>query len=157
MRLDELGGRRVALWGFGREGRATLAALTAMAIPPAEIAIVSDTPPTDAERAPAANLPWLQGEAGVARLCASDVVVRSPGISRYRDDALRVVAATHVTTATNLWGAEHAGEAVIAVTGSKGKSTTSSLIDHLARAAGLRTDGCGRGERYILRARQEMR
>ena len=139
MRLDELGGRRVALWGFGREGRATLAALTAMAEPPAEIAVVTDTPPTDAELVPAANLPWLHGEEGITRLCASDVVVRSPGISRYRDDALRGATATHATTATNLWGAEHAGETVIAVTGSKGKSTTSSLIDHLARAAGMRT------------------
>jgi UDP-N-acetylmuramoylalanine--D-glutamate ligase len=139
MRLDELGGRRVALWGFGREGRATLAALTAMADPPTGIAVVTDAPPTEAERAVAATLPWLHGEEGIARLCASDVVVRSPGLSRYRDDALRVAAATRVTTATNLWGAEHAGETVIAVTGSKGKSTTSSLIDHLARAAGMRT------------------
>ena len=139
MRLDELGGRRVALWGFGREGRATLAVLTAMANPPAGIAVVTDGAPTDAERAPAAALPWLHGEEGITWLCASDVVVRSPGISRYRDDALRVAAATRVTTATNLWGAEHEDETVIAVTGSKGKSTTSSLIDHLARAAGMRT------------------
>jgi UDP-N-acetylmuramoylalanine--D-glutamate ligase len=139
MRLDELGGRWVGLWGFGREGKATLAVLTAMADPPAGIAIVTDTPPTEAERAAGATLPWLSGEEGIARLCTSDVVVRSPGISRYRDDALRVAAATQVTTATNLWGAEHAGETVIAVTGSKGKSTTSSLIDHLARAAGMRT------------------
>jgi len=139
MRLDELGGRRVALWGFGREGRATLAVLTAMANPPAGIAVVTDGPPTDAERAPAAALPWLHGEEGITWLCASDVVVRSPGISRYRDDALRVAASTRVTTATNLWGAEHEDETVIAVTGSKGKSTTSSLIDHLARAAGMRT------------------
>ncbi len=139
MRLDELGGRRVALWGFGREGRATLAVLTAMANPPAGIAVVTDGPPTDAERAPAAALPWLHGEEGITWLCASDVVVRSPGISRYRDDALRVAASTRVTTATNLWGAEHEDETVIAVTGSKGKSTTSSLIDHLARAAGVRT------------------
>jgi UDP-N-acetylmuramoylalanine--D-glutamate ligase len=139
MRLDELGGRRVALWGFGREGRATLAALTAMPDPPAGIAIVTDAPPAEMERAAVATLPWLHSADGIAGLCAADVVIRSPGISRYRDDALRVAAATRVTTATNLWGAEHAGETVIAVTGSKGKSTTSSLIDHLARAAGMRT------------------
>jgi UDP-N-acetylmuramoylalanine--D-glutamate ligase len=139
MRLAELGGRRVALWGFGREGRATLAVLTALADPPAGIAVITDGPPTDAERAPAAALPWLHGQEGIAWLCAADVVVRSPGISRYRDDAVRVAAATRVTTATNLWGAEHEDETVIAVTGSKGKSTTSSLIDHLARAAGMRT------------------
>ena len=139
MRSRELGGRSVGLWGFGREGRASLAALTAQPVPPREIVIVTDAPPVDAERAAAASVPWLHGAEGVGRLCTLDVVVRSPGISRYREDAQRVAAATRVTTATNLWFAEHVGELIIAVTGSKGKSTTSSLIDHLARAAGLRT------------------
>jgi UDP-N-acetylmuramoylalanine--D-glutamate ligase len=139
MRCSELGGLRVGLWGFGREGRASLSALRAQPQPPGEIVIVTDTPPTEGERVAAPELEWLHGAAGTARLCATDVVIRSPGISRYREDAERVAAATPVTTATNLWFAEHAADRVIAVTGSKGKSTTSSLVDHLARAAGLRT------------------
>jgi UDP-N-acetylmuramoylalanine--D-glutamate ligase len=139
MRLAELGGRRVGLWGFGREGRASLAALEAQAVPPGEILIVTDSAPTAPERDAAPAREWLHGPEGVDRLCATDVVIRSPGISRYRDDALRVAGATRVTTATNLWFAEHAGDPVIAITGSKGKSTTTSLVDHLARAAGLRT------------------
>jgi UDP-N-acetylmuramoylalanine--D-glutamate ligase len=139
MRLAELGGLRVGLWGFGREGRASLAALEAQPVPPSEVLIVTDAAPAEAERAAAPALEWLHGATGIDRLLAADVVIRSPGISRYREDALRVAAATRVTTATNLWFAEHAADPVIAVTGSKGKSTTSALIDHLARAAGLRT------------------
>ncbi|MGO8686772.1 MAG: UDP-N-acetylmuramoyl-L-alanine--D-glutamate ligase [Candidatus Dormibacteria bacterium] len=139
MRLAELGGRRAGLWGFGREGRASLEALEALPVPPGEVLIVTDAAPSETEREAAPARQWLHGPAGVDRLSACDVVIRSPGISRYRDDARRVAAATRVTTATNLWFAEHADDRVIAVTGSKGKSTTSSLVDHLARAAGLRT------------------
>ena len=139
MRSADLAGLRVALWGLGREGRAAMATLTRQAGRPAEIVVVTDAPPSEEERAAAPAVEWLHGDAGIGRLCAADVVIRSPGISRYREDAQRVATSTRVTTGTNLWFAEHTGDRVIAVTGSKGKSTTSSLIDHLARAAGLRT------------------
>jgi UDP-N-acetylmuramoylalanine--D-glutamate ligase len=135
--LADLSGRRVALWGFGREGQATLAALHQLAVPPARLSIVTDAPPP--EGAAPAGVEWAHGEAGLERLLAAEVVVRSPGISRYREDAERVAAATLVTTGTNLWFAEHADDPVVAVTGSKGKSTTTSLVAHLARAAGRRT------------------
>ena len=138
MRLADLQGLRVALWGFGREGKAALAALSG-GVSPREVMIVTDFPPPEGEPSDAAAVEWVHGPAGVDRLCAADVVIRSPGISRYREDARRVAAATRVTSGTNLWFAEHGDEAIVAVTGSKGKSTTSSLIDHLARAARLRT------------------
>ncbi len=135
--LPDLGGRRVGLWGFGREGRAALLALRDLPKPPAGIVIVTDLPPEDG--AAPAGVEWAHAGTGLERLLAADVVVRSPGISRYREDAQRVAAATLVTTGTNLWFAEHADDLVVAVTGSKGKSTTASLVAHLARAAGLRT------------------
>ncbi len=73
----------------------------------------------------------------VAALSACDVVVRSPGVSIYRPELRAVRAAgTPVTTATALWLAEHGGDGVIGVTGTKGKSTTAALACHLARAAG---------------------
>jgi UDP-N-acetylmuramoylalanine--D-glutamate ligase len=137
MRLSDLGGQRVALWGFGREGRAALAALRAQRVAPRSVTIVTDGAP-DPGAAPG-DVEWVHGEAGLPRLLAADVVIRSPGISRYRDDARRVAEATRVTTGTRLWFAEHAGDPVVAVTGSKGKSTTTSLVAHLAGAAGLRT------------------
>jgi UDP-N-acetylmuramoylalanine--D-glutamate ligase len=142
MRLAELSRRRVALWGFGREGRASLDALRALAAPPAEVTIVTDAPPPPGTEPPA-GADWVPGTAGVARLLAAEVVIRSPGISRYREDARRVAAATVVTTGTNLWFAEHADDRMVAVTGSKGKSTTTSMVAHVARAAGQRVLAAG--------------
>ncbi|HYA01018.1 MAG TPA: UDP-N-acetylmuramoyl-L-alanine--D-glutamate ligase [Candidatus Binatia bacterium] len=135
--LAGLAGQRVALWGFGREGRAALAELRALEPAPARLTIVTDSPPGAAAEAPP-DLEWVHGEAGLPRLLDADTVIRSPGISRYREDAQRVAASTRVTTGTNLWFAEHREDPVVAVTGSKGKSTTSSLVAHLAGAAGRR-------------------
>ena len=42
-----------------------------------------------------------------------------------------------MTTATSLWLAEHGPEGVLAVSGTKGKSTTAALTAHLAAAAGV--------------------
>src|SRR5690606_40152215 len=56
---------------------------------------------------------FAHGEQTVAALSSCDVVVRSPGISRYRDEVLQLQSAgVQLTTATNLWFAEHGGECV---------------------------------------------
>ena len=126
MRFSELEGRRVGVWGLGREGRAVAAALAAR-YPGTPLTLVDES---------------AAGEGVVADpavLLGCEVVVRSPGISRYRPEARALAeAGVAVTTGTNLWFAEHPGAHAVAVTGTKGKSTTSALIAHLAAVAGLR-------------------
>lgn len=146
MRISQLEGRRVALWGWGREGRAAWRALRAresgearpltvfcLAEEAAEIRTLDD--------------PALSPETEVTaeRLSAFDIVIKSPGISPYRPEALAAAErGTRFIGGTALWFAEHAGDAGIAagticVTGTKGKSTTTALLAHLLRAAGHRT------------------
>ncbi|MBM0259324.1 UDP-N-acetylmuramoyl-L-alanine--D-glutamate ligase [Micromonospora sp. 4G55] len=135
MRLSDLRGRTVAVWGAGREGRAAVTAIAAHG--PAGLVAVDDsanflTLPWEGPLAEAA--PLITGEAGFDRLAAADVVVRSPGVPNTHPwmVELRARAAT-VTQGTALWMADHA-ERTVGVTGSKGKSTTSSLISHLLAA-----------------------
>ncbi|GIJ80591.1 UDP-N-acetylmuramoylalanine--D-glutamate ligase [Micromonospora phaseoli] len=135
MRLSDLRGRKVAVWGAGREGRAAVIAIAAHG--PADLVAVDDSGnflslPWDGPLAEAA--PLVSGEEGFDRLAAADVVVRSPGVPQTHPwlVELRHRGAT-VTQGTSLWMADH-GERTIAVTGSKGKSTTSSLISHLLTA-----------------------
>jgi len=132
MRLGDLAGRRVALWGFGREGRATLHALRRV-LPDLPVTVVDEGTPS--EEPTGAEL--LTGPEGVAALGGFDVVVKSPGISLYRPEveALRRRGVT-VTSATRLWFAEPRRGRTLCVTGTKGKSTTASLLAHLLRAAG---------------------
>ncbi|MFI7645272.1 UDP-N-acetylmuramoyl-L-alanine--D-glutamate ligase [Micromonospora sp. NPDC049460] len=135
MRLSDLRGRTVAVWGAGREGRAAVTAIAAHG--PADLVAVDDSAnflslPWEGSLAEAA--PLVTGEDGFARLAAAEVVVRSPGVPQTHPwlVELRRRGVT-VTQGTALWMADHA-ERTVGVTGSKGKSTTSSLISHLLAA-----------------------
>jgi len=69
-----------------------------------------------------------------------DVVVKSPGISVYKPALVAAQSqGTRFTSGTALWFGNNPDARVIAVTGTKGKSTTSAMIAHLARALGVRT------------------
>jgi UDP-N-acetylmuramoylalanine--D-glutamate ligase len=137
VRLTDLRGRSVAVWGTGREGRAAVTAVAAHG--PAELVAVDDSAnflSLDWSGPLAEVAPLVTGEEGFARLAAADVVVRSPGVPQTHPwlVELRRRGGT-VTGGSALWMADHAARTV-GVTGSKGKSTTSSLISHLLTALG---------------------
>jgi UDP-N-acetylmuramoylalanine-D-glutamate ligase len=117
VKFSELDGKRIALWGIGRETNAFLTQL-AQRLPDATLSgTIDDSTHPDVARA-------LLGDA--------DVLVRSPGVSLYKPLIQQAVeAGTTVTTPTGLWLAERGGEHVIGVTGTKGKSTTATVIAHL--------------------------
>jgi UDP-N-acetylmuramoylalanine--D-glutamate ligase len=73
-------------------------------------------------------------------LSSHDVVIKSPGISAYKPGILAArERGTRFTSGTALWFGENPDARVVAVTGTKGKSTTTALIAHLARGLGVRT------------------
>jgi UDP-N-acetylmuramoylalanine--D-glutamate ligase len=139
LRFSELDGASVGVWGAGRE-IGSFAAQLARRVPQARIAVVAlDADPGEdvlaALGVPGARL--ATGADVTQALAGCDVVVRSPGVSLYRPElgALRAEGVP-ITTATGLWLAERGGAHVIAVTGTKGKSTTAALLAHLVRAEG---------------------
>ncbi len=148
LRIADLAGRRVALWGWGHEGRAAHAALRTR-LPAQPLTLFCSE--TEAADVAALGDPLLSIEHAATgeRLAAFNVVVKSPGISPYKPEAAYAAQqGTRFIGGTALWFAERADAAgevanAICVTGTKGKSTTSSLLAHLLRAAGLRTALCG--------------
>ncbi len=73
-------------------------------------------------------------------LAAHDIIIKSPGISAYKPEILAArERGTRFTSGTALWFGENPAARVVAVTGTKGKSTTAALIAHLARSLGVRT------------------
>jgi UDP-N-acetylmuramoylalanine--D-glutamate ligase len=139
MRIAELIDRRVAVWGFGREGRAAIRALR-QRCGDQHFTLFCSAAEVDAARAFDPALDVIAGEPDAAVLGQFDVVVKSPGISAYKPALLAAQAqGTRFTSGTALWFGEHPDAHVIAVTGTKGKSTTSALIAHLVRALGVRT------------------
>ncbi len=148
LRIADLAGRRVALWGWGHEGRAAHAALRTR-LPAQPLTLFCSE--TEAADVAALGDPLLSIEHAATgeRLAAFDVVVKSPGISPYKPEAVQAAQqGTRFIGGTALWFAERADAAgdlanAICVTGTKGKSTTTALLAHLLRAAGLRTALCG--------------
>jgi UDP-N-acetylmuramoylalanine--D-glutamate ligase len=79
------------------------------------------------------------GDGGLAALEQCDVVVKTPGLSRYRPEVARLTAlGIPVVGGLGLWLAEADLRRVLCVTGTKGKSTTSSVTGHLLAGLGYR-------------------
>ena len=122
MRLSELNGKRVIILGTGREGAAAAEYLDGIA---GSIAATSDTP-VDGFRVPVLVSP----DPGSV-VAGYDIAVKSPGMSpRHPLVAYLLAAGMPVTSGTDLWMNENFATTT-GITGSKGKSTTSSLIQHL--------------------------
>jgi UDP-N-acetylmuramoylalanine--D-glutamate ligase len=138
MRVADLASRRVAIWGLGREGHAAIGFLREHH-PALPLLLLDDRPE--------ARIPEEYGNVtsvfGAERIPNAlnevDVVVKSPGVSLYRDDIQTARNnGVQVTSLLNLWFAEKPAITTIAVTGTKGKSTTASLIAHILTRLGQR-------------------
>ncbi len=139
MKISELEGKRVAIWGYGREGRAALAALR-WRLPRQSITVFcSDAEAATLRAMEDPNL-VIETEVNGARLGTFEIVIKSPGISPYTSPAVDAqLQGTQLIGGTGLWFSEHPFERTICVTGTKGKSTVCALIAHLLRCAGRRT------------------
>ena len=139
LRIADLAGKRVAVWGFGREGRAAIAAIRSR-LPQLPLTLFCGAAEVAAAHAFDAALDVRGEEPDASALAMFDVVVKSPGISAYKPALLAAKeAGARITSGTALWFAERPDARVVAVTGTKGKSTTTALLAHLARSLGVRT------------------
>ena len=125
---SDLAGARVGVWGLGREGHANLRKLRALK---AEPVLVDDHPGEPDVLA--------TEDGGLAALESCDLVVKTPGLSRYRPEVARLTAlGIPVTGGLGLWIAEQDLSRVLCVTGTKGKSTTAALTGHLLTGLGYK-------------------
>ena len=136
MTLADLAGRRIVLWGTGREAMAA-AALIRRHLPDQAMTFIDDRPDAMAanDYGPVVTVP----DAIETALAEADIVIKSPGVSLYHP-RIRALQArgVPVTSLLNLWFALPRRARTVCVTGTKGKSTTAALIAHLLRGLGQR-------------------
>jgi UDP-N-acetylmuramoylalanine--D-glutamate ligase len=134
--LDDLARRRVAVWGMGTEGLAMARLLIQRGSSPTLIDDQVERATVAVEAALPAGTPVLSPDQVEWR--GVDVVVRSPGVSRYRDElAAAESEGVTVTTATAVWLEDFHDAPVLAVTGTKGKSTTATLAASILQHLGV--------------------
>jgi len=135
----ELEQQKIGILGTGREGQAVRQYLRSLC-PAVELDLISESPPGCEFAALLGDQDRLiTGPLSQAALERYDLLLRSPGISPYRQSLQRAKSAgVEITTPSNLWFAAHAREKTICVTGTKGKSTTSALIAHALKSCGRR-------------------
>jgi UDP-N-acetylmuramoyl-L-alanine---L-glutamate ligase len=140
MRFAELEHASVAIWGYGREGRSVLAALRRRHPDKALTLYCKPDEAADAQALGDARLRVVASAPDADALASHGFVIKSPGISAYRPEILAArERGTRFTSGTALWFGENASARAIAVTGTKGKSTTTAMIAHCARALGVCT------------------
>lgn len=144
MRFSQLDGQSIGVWGLGREIRSFIAHMRRH-LPDARVTVVvSDNAEDDVSREAGPHARAVGPADALEALRSCDILVRSPGVSLYRPE-LRALVATGlpITTATGLWLAERRGVRVIGITGTKGKSTTATLVHRLLVAGGHRAELAG--------------
>ena len=131
---SQLTSAAVGLWGIGVEGTASLHRLQSMGKVPR---LVDDAPT-------ASSIDGLDvrrtDHGGLDALLGCDVVIKSPGISRYRPEVEQLEqAGVPVRGGLGLWLEDTDRSRVACITGTKGKSTTTALAGHLLNRLGYRT------------------
>ncbi len=127
MLIKDLHNKNIIIWGMGTEGQAVKSYLQKHNI--------------------SSNIFEYNDADGIDRLNElanqADIVVRSPGVSIYKPEFIALKEkGIKITSSSNLFlnemKANHPHTKVIGITGSKGKSTSVSMMYHMMQALGLK-------------------
>ena len=136
MLISELQNQNLLIWGLGKEGLA-LTKFVQANVKYQNLYLYNDTEIKN----PVEEFQLYSGKDIDSLLDKTDVIIRSPGVSIYKDKIIQAKAkGIKVTSSSDIFLSEmrrnHPQTIVIGVTGSKGKSTTSSLLYHALQALG---------------------
>lgn len=119
--INRLRGKRILILGFGREGRSSLRFLQKYL--PEETVAVADKNPMEGVK--------HFGNQYLEAMYDYDIVIKTPGISLKDFDTKGV----EITSQTDLFLSQFHAQ-TIGISGTKGKSTSTSLIYHLLKSSG---------------------
>lgn len=132
LRIDtifkRLRGKRILILGFGREGKSSLAFIQKY-LPHAIVGVADKN--ADVLKGIGGEVAVYSGENYFDAIDSYDIVIKTPGISLLGKN----VDLSKITSQTDLFLEEFHNQ-IIGITGTKGKSTTSSLIYHLLKESG---------------------
>lgn len=130
---SDLRGGKAGVWGLGVEGMANLRKLAAIGVDP--VLVDDEAQPDGVDGRPV----LATASGGLEALAACEVIVKTPGISRYRADLQELQRhGVEVVGGLGLWLEEADRDRVVCITGTKGKSSTTAIAGHLLTRLGYR-------------------
>ena len=130
--IEKLRGQKILILGFGREGKSTLAFLN-RELPDAEIAIADINPIEDKS---VVKYTTFTGPDYLNCCKDYNIIIKAPGVAIKND--LPDSEKAKITSQTDLFLQAYRNQ-TIGITGTKGKSTTSSLIYHILQETGKKS------------------
>lgn len=134
--MFQLNGKKIAILGFGKEGQATFDYFMKAGIP---IAAVLDNnaqlDPVSQSKISQAGIKFVGGSAYLDNLNDYEVIFRSPGVPRMHPKLVEFKDQNAIFSQTKLFF-ELCPCNIVAITGTKGKTTTTSLIYEILKASG---------------------
>ena len=131
--IEFLRNKKILILGFGREGKSSLDFIR-RELPEAEVAVA------DQQNIVVENTTVISGDNYLDACKDYDLILKAPGV--IIKDYLDAETKAKITSQTDLFMRVFHRQ-VIGVTGTKGKSTTSSLIYHVLKSAGRDTQLVG--------------
>jgi UDP-N-acetylmuramoyl-L-alanine---L-glutamate ligase len=131
---NKLENKKILLLGFGREGRSSYHLIRKI-LPQIPLTVadsdssVKEVPMVAKDQ----NVSFILGPGYLDALDQFDLIIKSPGITL--KDLPYSISREKMTSQTDLFLQFYSGQ-VIGITGTKGKSTTSSLLQHVLKRAG---------------------
>lgn len=129
--IEYIKDKKILILGFGREGKSTYSYIRKH-LPEKELFIGDRNQPQIEDE----NVSVIYGENYPGCLGDFDIVFKSPGIAFLEDDMYPET--TEITCQTDMF-LRFCDPVVVGVTGSKGKTTTSTLIYEMLKAGGVNT------------------
>ena len=130
--LQKIKGKKIVILGFGKEGISTYRFIRRY-FPDMPLTIADGNANLRTDEFDDPNIKFVTGEGYDQNLNNYDLIFKTPGISFNKVNYW--IETERITSQTNLF-LEAFHQQVIGVTGTKGKSTTSSLIYHILHEAG---------------------
>jgi UDP-N-acetylmuramoylalanine--D-glutamate ligase len=150
MKFENLKEKRILILGFGREGRDTFEFLSKI-FPKITFGIADKDKncKLKIENCKLRKVKWHLGENYLKSLKDYDVIIKSPGIPIHLPEVERAFKEGKITSQTEIFLKNCEGK-VVGVTGTKGKSTTASLIYKVLKEGKLKVHLVGNIGKPVL-------
>lgn len=125
-------GKRTIILGFGREGKESFNLISKYI--PSELLTIADQNDSSIPEHIKQQYRCITGPDYLENINDFDIIVKSPGISEH---FMEGIPEDKITSQTDIFLQQYHNR-VIGITGTKGKSTTSSLIAHMLTTAGIK-------------------